>query len=80
MNQRVSLLGVQCALEKYALHLPSDHAFELGGLGVLGAPIVHSLATGEHEEDPRVTRAKHVIELAGLGMLAVPTLRKMMTT
>lgn len=70
--------GVQTALAKFALALPTlkpvaEHALELAGLGLIAAPVAHSIIAGEENESPGVTKLKHTSDLAGLAMLAAPT-------
>jgi len=73
--------GAQDALHKYAggvtdavLHqlLAPEHLkrnLNVAGLGLIAAPAVHSLVSGEDEESPTVHNAKHLSDLAGLGLL-----------
>ena len=70
--------GAQAALAKFALALPTlkpvaQHALELAGLGLIAAPVAHSLVAGEENESPAVTKLKHTSDLAGLAMLAAPS-------
>lgn len=41
----------------------------IAGLGLIAAPAVHSLVSGQDEESPAVHKAKHLSDLAGLGLL-----------
>jgi hypothetical protein len=75
--------GAQAALEKYALAPPSmkpfaEHAVELAGLGLIAAPVVHSLIAGDSEDSPVVNKLKHTSDLTGLALLAVPSALKLL--
>lgn len=70
--------GVQNAFEKFALSPGLEHMLDLGGLGLIAAPVVHSAIMGEKDENPMLTRAKHLSDLAGLGLLSAPTISKLM--
>lgn len=75
--------GAQAALAKFALTLPSmkpiaEHALELVGLGLIAAPVAHSIIAGDENESPVVKKLKHTSDLAGLGLLAVPTALKLL--
>lgn len=51
---------------------------ELGGLGLIAAPVAHSIIAGEEHEHPAITKIKHLSDLAGLGLLAAPSIQKLM--
>lgn len=70
--------GVQEALEKFALKVPSlssatEHALEIGGLGLLSAYPLHGLITG-----PKEDRGEHLTELGGLGILSIPSIARLL--
>jgi hypothetical protein len=75
--------GAQAAFAKFALAWPSmkpitEHALELAGLGLIAAPVAHSIIAGHENESPGVTRLKHTSDLVGLGLLAAPTALKLL--
>jgi len=74
--------GAQAAFAKFALVMPSikpfaEHAMDLAGLGLIAAPVVHSIVSSG-EDSPGVEKLKHKSDLAGLGLLAVPTAMKLL--
>jgi hypothetical protein len=75
--------GMKAAFAKFALVMPSmkpitEHALELAGLGLIAAPVAHSIIAGDENESPAVNKLKHTSDLAGLGLLAVPTAMKLL--
>lgn len=75
--------GAQAALVKFALAMPSmkpfaEHAVELAGLGLIAAPVAHSLIAGDSDDSPVVNKLKHTSDLTGLALLAVPTAMKLL--
>ena len=68
--------GKQAALHKYA-KMDLHDGLDLAGLGMLGVPLVHDIATDGAEEAPWVRRTKKITELAGLATLAASTLSKL---
>lgn len=67
--------GKLAALQKYAAFDMHDK-LDLAGLGMLGVPLIHDVATDGAEESPWMRRAKKLTELAGLATLAGSTLSK----
>lgn len=68
--------GKTAALAKYAA-LGMHDGLDLAGLGMLGAPLIHDVATDGEEEAPWLKRTKKITELAGLATLAASTLSKL---
>lgn len=67
--------GAMDALNRLGLH----GALELGGLGLIAAPGVHSLLTGgKHDDNPTVHKIHQASDLAGLGLLASPYIMKLL--
>jgi hypothetical protein len=72
--------GSKDALNKYASGMADAFTHQLlapehlkrnlniAGLGLIGAPVVHSLVSNE-EDSPGVEKTKHLSDLAGLGLL-----------
>jgi len=71
--------GVQAALSKYAgmgdfansmLASPNlRRNLNIAGLGLIAAPTVHSMVTGDEPESKTMKTVKHISDLAGLGLL-----------
>ena len=72
--------GVQAALYKYAGFASGalrslaaspnlKRNLNIAGLGMIAAPTVHNLVSGEDNDSPTVHSAKHMSDLAGLGLL-----------
>ena len=75
--------GMKAAFAKFALVMPSlkpvaEHAMELAALGLIAAPVAHSIIAGDENDSPAVNKLKHTSDLAGLGLLAVPTAMKLL--
>lgn len=77
MYQSAYQKGVQAAMQKWAVD--THNILELAGLGLIAAPVAHSLIAGEEDESPPVTKLKHLSDLSGLGLLAGPVIHKMVT-
>ena len=72
--------GSREALAKYAgvgsdafhaiLHSPNlKRNLNVAGLGLIAAPVAHSLLSHDQEESPALKNTKHLSDLAGLGLL-----------
>lgn len=74
--ERAYAAGKTAALQKFAAMSMHD-GLDLAGLGMLGAPLIHDVATDGAEEAPWLRRSKKITELAGLATLAASTLSKL---
>lgn len=75
--------GAKAAFAKFAFAMPglkpfAEHAIDLAGLGLIAAPVAHSLIAGDSDDSPVVNKLKHTSDLTGLALLAVPTAMKLL--
>jgi len=70
MNKRAYMAGAWDATKRFTSN-PKN--LDLMGLGLLAAPVTHSLLTDTDNESKTTSTAKHIAELAGLGLLTRAT-------